>query len=56
MAKQENIKEYKEFCERNRLVEDESTVSFFCMIYRNKGTRTDDIRINQLYKYVSEQK
>ena len=56
MNKNQNINEFKRFCENNRLLENTESVSFFCEYYRKKETISNSKQITQLYKYVENNK
>lgn len=50
--KRDIIAEYKQFCQRNCLVESVETASFFAERYLNKATKINSQRIVTLYNYV----
>lgn len=50
--KRDVVKEYQEFCERNRLVESVSTASFWCEMYLKRDTKINLYRIKKIYEYI----
>lgn len=52
MTKAENIAQYKNFCDRNRLVENMESACFFCELYRRKESAANGRAISQIYKYI----
>ena len=52
MTKAENIAQYKNFCDRNRLAENMESACFFCELYRRKESAANGRAISQIYKYI----
>lgn len=52
MTKTENIRQYKEFCRVHYFIEDESSASLFCELFRRKETKSNGVAIAQIYKYI----
>ena len=50
--KRDVVKEYQEFCERNRLVESVSTASFWCEMYLKRDTKINLYRLEKIYEYI----
>lgn len=50
--KRDVVKEYQEFCRRERLVESLSTASFWCEMYLRRDTKINQQRIAQIYEYI----
>lgn len=50
--KRDVVKEYQEFCRRERLVESLSTASFWCEMYLRRDTKINQQRIAQIYDYI----
>lgn len=50
--KRDVVKEYQEFCRRERLVESLSTASFWCEMYLKRDTKINQQRIVQIYEYI----
>ena len=50
--KRDVVKEYQEFCRRERLVESLSTASFWCEMYLRRDTKINQQRITQIYDYI----
>lgn len=43
---------YRDFCEKNRLVETEATASAFCELFLRKDTKQNQKDISRIYKYI----
>ena len=50
--KRDVVKEYQEFCRRERLVESLSTASFWCEMYLKRDTKINGQRIAKIYEYI----
>ena len=50
--KRDVVKEYQEFCRRERLVESLSTASFWCEMYLKRETKIKQQRIAKIDEYI----